>query len=165
MTTPTITGPDEPLSRITLPDIKTLLGSYKSTAETATIGRVTVNDIATRVGGIQINVDVTNIGINIDPNLAGASSHLGGLQTGSHIQVVQTKEVGKHIPTNYSEAKSALDQIRPTRSGSKRDAFTLQELKTIAVNLRIDHRGATTKAALAELIKTAVSDYFNGSQR
>jgi len=154
-----ITGPNEPLSRIQVPLIQTLIS--KTTNGTESLGLIDVNDILSRAGitprqPIKI-VDET-IGVELNLNLIGNASGSTSAQISpAELQTGQT--MGKFIPTNLREARDALHMITSQRKGTTNRAFAIGELKTIARNLDLPCNGS--KDILANRIRSHVIGVFN----
>lgn len=150
-----ITGPDEPLSRIQMPTINTLVSKTINSEESLTA--VNVNDILLRAGVTPrqpVRVKDETIGIELNLNLTGSTNAQispAELQTG--------QIMGKAIPTNLREARDALHMITAQRKGTTNKAFAIGELKTIARNLDLPVNGS--KDIIANRIRSHVIEYFH----
>ncbi|CAN5891690.1 hypothetical protein BH23THE1_BH23THE1_32480 [soil metagenome] len=151
----------QPLSRIFIPPIKTLI--FKTADNSGNLAAVNVNDALSRAGITPqqpILVSDENIGIELNLNLFGGSSNVN--ETPSQVtpaEVQSGQVVGTIIPTTYREAKSVLHLITAQRTGSRNVAFNITELKRIAKNLDLQASG--NKDVLANRIRTAIIGFFN----
>lgn len=150
-----ITGPNEPLTRIQIPPIQTLIS--KSVNINENLGAVNVNDVLLRSGvtprqPIRIRDEV----IGIELNLSLTGNPLGQVSP-AELQIGQT--MGKFIPTTLHEARDALHMITAQRKGTTNRAFAIGELKTIARNLDLSSTGS--KDILANRIRAHVIGVFN----
>lgn len=152
-----ITGPNEPLSRIQVPLIQTLVS--KSTNGNQDLGTVNVNDILLRAGITPrqpVRIKDETIGIELSLNLGGNSSSSAQISP-AELQTGQT--MGKFVPTNLREARDALHMITSQRKGTTNRAFAIGELKTIARNLDLPSTGS--KDILANRIRSHVIEFFH----
>jgi hypothetical protein len=154
-----ITGPNEPLSRIQVPLIQTLVS--KTINENENLGAVNVNEILLRTGITPrqpVRIKDETIGIELSLNLGGNSSRFSSAQISpAELQTGQT--MGKFVPTNLREARDALHMITSQRKGTTNRAFAIGELKTIARNLDLPSTGS--KDILANRIRSHVIEFFH----
>ena len=154
-----ITGQNEPLFRIQVPLIQTLVS--KSTSSNENLGAVNVSDVLLRAGITPrqpVRIRDETIGIELNLNLTGNSSgSISGQISPAELQTGQT--MGKFVPTTLREARDALHMITAQRKGTTNRAFAIGELKTIARNLDLSSTGS--KDILANRIRSHVIEVFN----
>lgn len=151
-----ITSFGEPLSRITVPKINTLI--------------VKIGEYTTMLGMSEASLEFPNVGVNVDNiivrnesigiqlNLNSWSSVSTERTNSGHIMTSTGQVVGKRIPRNFTEAREMLQFISPKRTGSENQSFDVQELKQIARNLNLATTGI--KEVLANRIISAVNEFF-----
>ena len=155
--------PGQPLSRIQIPPIRTLV--RKTIDSTGSLTMVNVGEALNRAGITPretVLVRDETIGIELNLSLFGTAiqEQTPSEVTPSEIQTGQV--VGRRIPTNYREARDVLHLIVAQRTGSRNEAFNINQLKMIAKNLNIQSTG--NKDVLANRIRTSIIEFYNLSQ-
>lgn len=155
-----ITYVGQPLSRIEVPPIQTLVHKTEDTPQSLSV--VDVSQVLNRAGitpreSVLIRDEL--IGIELDINVFGTapSSGMSGSVSPADMQMGQT--VGRNIPTNMKEARDSLEFITAQRTGGNHKNFGINDLKKIAKNLHLPTTG--NKDVLVNRIRTAVIDYYN----
>lgn len=156
----TIVGPDQPLPRIQIPYISTLVS--KSQESKGTLIMVNVGEALNKAGITPREpILAVNEGIGIELNLNLFSSTTG-MQTPIQMnptEITGTQTVGRDIPKDAREVRNVLHLITGQRTGSRHDSFNINELKKIARNLNLSTNG--NKDAIANRIRTHIEEFFN----
>lgn len=160
------TNPGQPLRRIEIPSVNTLINKPLTT--TAPISMVEVGE-RLRQAGITPKEPVLHkdeaVGIELSLNLFSSNAAPQIMSQTNTIDItsgVQGQIVGRYIPTNPKEAKDMLHLISTQRTGKKNGAFGINELKKIARNLDLPATG--NKEDIANRIRTHIISFFNLSQ-
>jgi hypothetical protein len=155
----TLSNPGEPLNRIEVPPIHTLI--YKASVTFGLLASVNINDALLRAGITPqqpVLVRDAIIGIELNLNLPGtAAPPSASFLSPAQLQTGQT--VGKIIPTNLKEAYNVRHMINAQRTGNRNVSFDINELKQISKNLNLSASG--NKDVLANRINTAINAYYN----
>jgi hypothetical protein len=152
---PKIADPDQPLSRIIIPDIITVVSkavNYKP-KEYEIIDKI-INDVGVNEVTSFSNED---FGIQLDMTL------FNGNQTPTMINPLviegttyENAVSGMTIPSTYEEAFTNLNKISAVKTGKANNYYSVSELTSIAENLKIPIPRGTKKTQLAVMIKEAV---------
>ncbi len=152
-----LTNPGEPLFRLRIPNIQTLI-SRRAESERPEIGMV----------GLQTTVESQKfaskaigkedvIGITIDTSVPGGQ----GGPVMAETPPILAQSVGRQLPRTYEEARNNLSLITPGRSGKRTNVYKLDELKKIAQNLNLPSAG--NKETIANTIVNAVARFFGSA--
>ena len=156
-----VAAPGQPLSRIPIPAIHTLV--FKTTEDSGNLAAVNVSDALLRAGITPrqpVLIRDETVGIELNLNLFGTAATSGEMTAQVTPAELQTGQVvGKIIPTNFREARTVLHLITAQRTGSRNVAFNINELKKIARNLDLPANG--NKDVLANRIRTAIIEFYN----
>jgi hypothetical protein len=149
-----LTNPDEPLFRLRIPNIQTLISRRveNERPEIGMVGLQTAVESQKFVSKAIGREDV--IGITIDTSVPGLQ--IGPVMTEN--QPVLAQSVGKQLPRTYEEARNNLSLIVPGRAGKRTNVYKLEDLKAIARNLNLPSTG--NKETIANTIVTAVTRFF-----
>lgn len=153
-------NPGQPLQRLQIPPIQTLV--RKTTETSGSLAMVDVSDVLNRAGitprePVLVQDEQIGIQLNLSLFTTAISNQTPSQVTPAELQTA--RGVGRRVPTNYREARDVLHLIVPQRTGSRNDAFNINELKRIARNLNLAATG--NKDVLANNIRSEIIRFFN----
>jgi hypothetical protein len=146
----------QPLIRLEIPDIRTLI--YK-TSSSGSLSMINMNQVLTSAGITPrqpILVQDENVGIELNLNIL--ENRTSNVQINS-ADLPSGQTIGRKIPANAREARDVLHLISSQRAGSSNNAFSINELKKIARNLNIPATGS--KDVLVNNIRNYIIDFFD----
>lgn len=151
----TMAEPGQPLNRLSIPDISTLISDRPSVP--SELGTIPFEVIA----ALDRGTHTVQTAPGEEPTV-GHEINLGVFGKNKFGQInpaeIPKQGSGRHIPRNLAEARDSLNFITDTRSGAKNTAFRVNELRQIARNLNLTATG--NKPELVNRIRTAVIEYY-----